>query len=202
MDFTIRAATENDMYEISEVHRTCFTDNFSSSLGVKLLSKYYLEFYTENPSLFYVCVNADGKICGFVMGYILGATNAISSFLKNNRFSMALRVFMLLLKFDRLAWRKVFGIFLKKKNTSSVSSNVKDGQGDLLSICVTDDMKGSGAASSLVKKYEEAVKKLGCSKCYLTCETSNPRGLAFYKKLGYAVESETPYKICFWKDLD
>ncbi|MBQ2863429.1 MAG: GNAT family N-acetyltransferase [Clostridia bacterium] len=202
MEFTIRAATESDMLEISEVHRICFPDSFSTKLGNKLLSKYYFEFYLENPSLFYVCENENGKICGFVMGYILGRTNAISSFMKKNRVNMAFKVFLQLLLLDKLVWKKVANLFKKKKASSSEPATDKDGQGDLLSICVTDEMKGSGAASALVEKYEEAVKDLGCGKCYLTCETSNPRGLAFYKKLGYSIDNETQNKICFRKDLD
>ena len=202
MDFTIRAATESDMVEISEVHRVCFPNSFSTKLGIGLLSSYYSEFYAENPTLFYLCINTQGKICGFVMGYILGKTQAIASFMKKNRIRIAFSVLLLLLKFDKLAWKKIGNFFSKKKAVTDEAATNKDGQGDLLSICVTDEMKGTGAASALVEKYHDAIKDLGCSKCYLTCETSNPRGLAFYRKLGYTIDSETQAKICFRKDLD
>ena len=78
MGYTIRAARESDMEVVCEVHAKCFPESFSTRLGKNLLTKYYLEFYREAPHLFLVCENDEGKMCGFVMGYVLGKTNAIS----------------------------------------------------------------------------------------------------------------------------
>ncbi len=203
MIYNIRNASLNDMHEVAAVHSVCFPDNFSTKLGNKLLAAYYTEFYNEAPHLFLVCENDGGKICGFVMGYILGRTNAVSDFVKKNRIAMGVKVLGLLVRFDRLAWRKVKNTFSKKKTGGSSDTSVTDktGEGDLLSICVTDDMKGSGAALEMVHRYNAVLREHGHKVCYLTCETSNPRGLAFYKKLGYEIAEESPEKICFRKDL-
>ncbi len=204
MEFNIRAAKESDLGMVADVHKECFPNSFSTRLGKNLLVKYYLEFYRECPYLFYVCENADGQICGFVMGYVLGKTNAVSSFMKKNMLAMGAKMFLLLLCADKLAWRKVKRTLCKKKQQTDTANNkVEDrtGQGDLLSICVTDKMKGTGAAAGMVEVYHEALKQHGHSVCYLTCETSNPRGLAFYKKLGYDIAEQSEEKICFRKDL-
>lgn len=201
MSFNIRAAKETDLIEVARVHKICFPNSFSTRLGPKLLSNYYLEFYKENPHLFYVCENEDGKMCGFVMGYVLGKTNAISSFSKNNRITMALKVMGLLICFDKLAWNKVKKTLKKKPASDSAKKIDKTGEGDLLSICVTDEMKGTGAAVALVDVYNDALKAHGHKFCYLTCDTDNPRGLAFYKKIGYSIVEQTKDKICFGKEL-
>lgn len=201
MEYLIRAASESDMKEVAQVHKVCFPFSFSTKLGVGLLSSYYAEFYKETPYLFYVCTNIDGVICGFVMGYVLGRSNASKKFLKNNLFSIGLKILLLLICFDKQTWKKVgCTLFKKKSNPSEVSDN-KNGEGDLLSICVTDEMKGTGAAAALVKEFHKALVSHGHKVCYLTCETSNPRGVAFYKKLGYDISEQTTDKICFRKDL-
>lgn len=203
MGFSIRAANASDMTAVADVHSVCFPNNFSTRLGKKLLSEYYLEFYNEAPHLFLVCENDDGKMCGFVMGYVLGRTNAVSGFMKKNRIAMGMKVLGLLICFDKLAWRKVKNTLSRKKKDESSDTPVidKTGEGDLLSICVTDEMKGSGAAVEMVNRYNAVLREHGHKICYLTCETSNPRGLAFYKKLGYEIAEESKEKICFRKGL-
>lgn len=204
MGYTIRAAHESDMEVVCEVHAKCFPESFSTRLGKNLLTKYYLEFYREAPHLFLVCENDEGKMCGFVMGYVLGKTNAISNFMKKNMLGMGLKVFGLLLTFDKLAWRKVKNTLKKKKETQEEQSKTvgdQTGEGDLLSICVTEDMRGTGAAVEMVNRYNEVLLEHGHKICFLTCETSNPRGLAFYRKIGYSVAEESKEKICFRKDL-
>ena len=202
MGFKIRAASAADMSAVADVHSVCFPNNFSTRLGRKLLTNYYMEFYNEAPHLFLVCENDDGEMCGFVMGYVLGYTNAVSGFMKKNRFKMGMKVLGLLLCFDKLAWRRVKNTFSRKKKDGSDTPVIdKTGEGDLLSICVTDDMKGTGAAVEMVNRYNDVLREHGHKVCYLTCETSNPRGLAFYRKLGYSAAEETQEKICFRKDL-
>ena len=203
MGFNIRAAQENDMITVADVHTVCFPNNFSTRLGKKLLSAYYLEFYKEAPHLFLVCENEKGDMCGFVMGYVLGKTNAVSNFMKKNRLAMGMKVLGLLVCFDKLAWRKVKNTLSRKSKGEENSAPVidKTGEGDLLSICVTDDMKGTGAAVEMVNRYNAVLAEHGHKICYLTCETSNPRGLAFYRKLGFDVAEESKEKICFRKDL-
>lgn len=204
MSFNIRSATEADLPVVCDVHAKCFPESFSTRLGKKLLANYYYEFYREAPHLFLVCENDEGKMCGFVMGYVLGKTNAISNFMKKNRLRMGMKVLGLLLCFDKLAWRKVKNTLFKKKSPEQAQSAPvidKTGEGDLLSICVTEDMRGTGAAVEMVNSYNRVLLEHGHKVCYLTCETSNPRGLAFYRKLGYDVAEESKEKICFRKDL-
>ncbi len=204
MDFSVRKAVKEDLANIARTHIKCFPGNFSTGLGEKLLVKYYLEFYNENPSLFYVCETPDGSMHGFVMGYIVGKTNAINNFMKNNRLAFFLSVAKRMILLDKLTWNKFKKTFFKEKTMLlDVKKEFdKTGQGDLLSVCVTDDLKGTGAAAALLNAYHIALTDIGCKLCFLSCETSNPRGLAFYKKSGYQVAEEYTDKIIFWKELD
>lgn len=60
----IKNANIDDLNKVAKVHIRCFPDSFSTQLGEKILLKYYLEYFKENPELFYVALDND-KIIGF-----------------------------------------------------------------------------------------------------------------------------------------
>ena len=54
--------------------------------------------------------------------------------------------------------------------------------GDLLSICVLPKWQGSGIANELISDYQNSLRNIGRSVCYLTVATENARGIHFYEK--------------------
>ena len=57
--------------------------------------------------------------------------------------------------------------------------------GDLLSICVLPKWRGAGIANELISDYQDALRKIGRSVCFLTVATVNSRGIHFYEKNGF-----------------
>ena len=164
----IRSVSEADLKEIVNVHVKCFPNSFSTYLGKgnngKLLQKFYQEYLTGVPQLFLVVEDrtlSSQKIIGFCMGYFLDKNDYNKEFLKHNFFSIVMRMSGLLLSGNRFAWRKLTGIF-KKKETAVVINNsfsfLKEEAGDLLSICVLPEYRGTGVAKQLIEIYCEKLR--------------------------------------------
>lgn len=107
----IRQATFDDLPNIAKIHMECFPENFSTKLGKKrngfLLSKFYEEYMLDAPELFLVAEEKNKKIIGFCMGYYGDRTQQKKRFLKNNFFRISFRMITLLIKGDKLAWKKL-----------------------------------------------------------------------------------------------
>ena len=123
------------------------------------------------------------------MGYYCNYNNYQKNFLKHNFFLITLRMLGLLFSGNKCAWDKCRTL-LKKKNKIEIISdkysqyNVND-KGDLLSICVLPEYRGTGAAAQLISKYEQVLLEQAKKLCQLSVETKNARAIKFYEKMGY-----------------
>ena len=66
-----RDAVLSDMDAVARLHEICFTDTFISSLGTKLISKYYEEYISEGGP-FVLAIDGDSLV-GLCMGYYSGS---------------------------------------------------------------------------------------------------------------------------------
>ncbi len=195
----IRQATENDLKNIADLHMLCFPDSFSTHLGKfrkgKLLQRYYWEFYNDNPKLFLVAED-DNKIVGLCMGHYSENKYYFKNFLKHNIASICLRTLCLLITGNKKAWKKIKELLKNEKPKTKklegaqiVGKYPERERGDLLSICVHNEYRGTGVAAELVDKYNEILKNLGRKVSFLAVEKSNPRGIHFYEKSGYTASA-------------
>lgn len=184
----IRQAIIEDLQRIAVVHRECFPDSFSSSIGVNLLKQFYLEYMKDAPELFLVCENPDGQIVGFCMGYYMEKNNYMNRFIKNNCVAVALTCIPRLLVGDKRVWRKLFPS-RKPVNWTVVNHDFDgiptDKQGDLLSICILPEYRGNGYAQAMLEEYLNILQNNGRSLCFLSVEPDNGRGVHFYEKNGF-----------------
>jgi putative acetyltransferase len=58
----------------------------------------------------------------------------------------------------------------------------------LATLAVAPDVKGSGLARAMIEDAIAILRQEGVSRIELTVEVDNPRGIAFYKKLGFEQE--------------
>ena len=194
----IREAKTSDLDAVSAVHIKCFPDSFSTALGAfkpkflgegYLLSRFYSEYMKANPELFLVAENDSGEIVGFCMGYYCEKNDYIKRYFLNNKINIALRILTLLLRGNKQAWKKVAGVLKKGDPFETINYEIADidecKKGDLLSICVLPEYRGSGIAQQLIEKYHAVLKKSGRQVCILTVATDNGRGIAFYERNGY-----------------
>ena len=139
---TIRQATYDDLGEIAKVHAQCFPRHLSTRIGASndchLLSRFYKEFIDDSPELFVVATDDNNKIVGFCMGYYFTNANQQSNYIRHNRTRILTRITWLLLKGDRLAWKKLLLRFKKPHYVvlnHSIDAVPISEKGDLLSIC-------------------------------------------------------------------
>lgn len=182
----IRSACVDDLNRIAHIHIKCFPNSFSTALGKSLLKKFYLQYMKKYPDLFLVAAD-DDYIAGFCMGYLCDGGNCNRSFAMRNIASLALRYIILLIKGNKMAWKRLTP---KKSVTSLVLEPEFNNMpppdcGDLLSICVLPQYRGNGVANKLISDYQNALKQIGKSVCFLTVSTENHRGIHFYEKNGF-----------------
>jgi ribosomal protein S18 acetylase RimI-like enzyme len=61
-------------------------------------------------------------------------------------------------------------------------------RGWVYSLAITPQCRRRGVGSALVRRLEQALARRGCLKVNLQVRSSNAAVVAFYEKLGYAVE--------------
>lgn len=182
----IRGATIDDLNRIAATHTECFPGSFSTALGTSLLRKFYLQ-YLKN--LFLVAANGD-SIVGFCMGYLCDRGNCNRYFIKRNFIHIGFRYISLLIEGNKRAWER---LKLSRRSqasniqvlNSSLQNTPSSECGDLLSICVLPEYRGSETANELMCNYQKALKKVGRSVCFLTVAVENSRAIRFYEKNGF-----------------
>ena len=70
----------------------------------------------------------------------------------------------------------------------SIMAGYDGHRGWLYSVAVRQDAKRRGIGTALVEAAEAALRGLGCCKINLQVRSSNAAVIAFYKKLGFAIE--------------
>ncbi len=188
----IRQATYDDLPEIARLHALCFPDYLSTRIGSSndcyLLSKFYKEFIDDNPELFIVAIDDDKKIAGFCMGYYMDKAGQQSKYIRHNRIRVLSRIGWLLLKGDRLAWKKL-KLRFKKPTYEILDHSIDDVPmsdiGDMLSMCVLPELKGKGCSKQLTSRFLENMKAHGRKYCLVTMKVGNQRAIGFMKKNGF-----------------
>ena len=198
MPVIFRQVQEKDLNTIVSVHQKCFPDYFLTTMGTKLLSKFYKEYYDENKELFIVAEN-DDDIVGFVMGYLTGS-QARASFERKNRLLLIIKVIGRCLIFDKeaiLRVKKKIQSFIKKQPTNTDQPK----EATLLSICILPDYQGGKRAETLVRLFENALQKMNKHIYTLSVKNDNIRGIRFYEKVGFSVQKRTEKNTTFIKEL-
>lgn len=199
---TIRLANRDDFSEIVSVHKKCFRESFSSTLPNDVLESYYLEYFSQHH-LFFIA-EENNTIIGFVMGYESGTT-AYSSFIKNNRLVLLQSILKNLIICNRITWKKLCVVLRDKlsKNNTIIYENIKNASkyGDLLSICVIEQYRGTGIALELVNSFEKELINRNITSYYLSLYPENERGYHFYQKLGMRKVQESKNNIVMYKTI-
>lgn len=105
-----------------------------------------MEYFSENPELFFVSEN-NSKINGFCMGYLMDGINFTRRFLQHNYIRIFIRLLWLLLCGKKTVWDKIV-VFNHHKtdDVKFVDESYKnigsDKKVDLLSICVVPEFQG------------------------------------------------------------
>ena len=196
----IRQARIQDLPDIARVHRICFPDSYSSQLcrmdtpffGGNLLISFYLEYFNDNPELFWVADDDEKGIVGFCMGYYMDKDDQMQNFMKHNRLRIIWKTFFLLLSFNNQAWKKIFSRIKHKPSLNDwtivndrYENILNDQRGDLLSVCVVPDGRGKGYAQDMMDAFLAAMKNHGRKLLLLSVKTDNIRARKYYERNGF-----------------
>lgn len=192
----ITNAKYDDLKEIAKVHIKCFPDYFLTKYGEKLLSKYYGEYLEENDP--FVIARKDDEIVGFCMGHI-GQSEARNAFLRKNFVGMACKTLKLMLSFDREVYSRIKSAIFPSKGDQPEKD--KEDEAYLLSLCVIEEMRGTGLSKQLVEAFEKQLLEKGCTEYALFAIEDNDRGIGFYEKMGFKQELRKDGSIKFRKSL-
>lgn len=202
--FVYRDALKSDMNSIAKVHTDCFKGYFLTSLGEKLLEKYYAEYFDEGAP-FVLALN-DGEIIGFCMGYQTG-TKARANFEKKYKLQISVKLLGLCLFFNKNAWvrviKKIKSIIkgFKQNKKKNITIDEKKVDGAVLSICVVEKFRGTGVAKALINIFEDKLKNRRIEKCSLSVLSNNGTARAFYEKMGYSILKEKGDSVVYIKNI-
>jgi len=116
---------------------------------------------------------------------------------------LSLRILLLCIKLDKDTWSRVFKFIktLPKKQVNVASSKSQVKMMSILSICVSNKMKGKGVSKALVEDFEKQLTERGIDGYTLSVKKTNERAIAFYKKMNMNIYTESEYAYGFKKLL-
>ncbi|MEH7355071.1 GNAT family N-acetyltransferase [Neobacillus drentensis] len=188
----VRKAVPTDLIQIATIHKEQFKDHFLGHYSNKVIRKYYEPFL---ESCVFLVSESEGKLNGFIMGGLSSDLDeAKSVFLANN---MARYIIETLLtpSVYRQAMKRLNLLKLLKPTTGEKGKQ----QWRLLSIAVSENAKGTGISSKLVKEFEA---NIDFAEYGLSVHTNNSRAIHFYIKNGFKKTHEKGETTFLIKDLE
>jgi ribosomal protein S18 acetylase RimI-like enzyme len=201
----IKEARQVHVPSLAQCHIKSFPERFMTEMGYHWLCALYRFFIKHRGSICRVAVDADDKVVGLAVG---GNPHIREEFLNSALFRYPHLIFWKFLN-KRLV-RHVLLQELKRKlcrkRTADHSDDIKEPSnivrsGNLLSICVLPDYKGSSVAGKLIESFQLACKAEGYERITLSVLKLNSRAVAFYMKHGWSQSDQSGESIRFLLDL-
>lgn len=193
----VRKAIYDDLIYVAQIHKQQFSNHYLGKFSVKLLLKFY-ECFFYDKDLIFIVYEKNSKVQGFIVGGDLKKiNNASSSFIKNNIPMYALEIL-----FNPNTWvksvQKLFKIVAGNK-PSEKSLDATMGY-TLLSIAVSKEAQGTGAASKMIDHFDELMLPIS-NEYFLSVHDTNDRAMSFYQKKGFTLERQFDGEAQFIKKL-
>ena len=188
-----------------QCHIKSFPGRFMTEMGYHWLCALYRFFVKHRGSICRIAVDADGKVVGLAVG---GDPHIRDEFLNSALFRYPHLIFWKFLSkrlVRRVLLQELAGKLHRKRaaahsdDTKSPSIGIRSG--NLLSICVLPDYKGTGVAGKLIESYQLACKTEGYERLTLSVLSENSRAVAFYKKHGWRQSGKSGESTRFCLDL-
>lgn len=194
--FEIRSLTRLDLSDVASIHIQAFPDSALTKLGKEMVRRYY-EWQILGPhDAFYIGVYTQEEMLGFCFGGVF--RGALWGFLERNRTFLVrevlLRPWLLFNPLFRgrvyVALRFLIRRYLFPRSNLSVDAKSSDPDRQvplfrILSIAVTPQFHGSGAARLLMEYAERVALERSFTHIGLTVHASNKRAVRFYEKMGW-----------------
>ena len=190
---------------MAQCHIKSFPERFMTKMGCHWLCALYLFFIRHHGGICRVAVDANDKVIGLAVG---GDPHIRDEFLNSALFRYPHLIFWKFLSkrlVRRVLLQELAGKLHRKRaiaysgNTKTQSAGIRSG--NLLSICVLPEYKGTGIAGKLIESFQLACKAEGYERLTLSVVSENSRAVAFYNKNSWRQSSKTGESIRFFLDL-
>jgi ribosomal protein S18 acetylase RimI-like enzyme len=190
---------------MAQCHIKSLPGRFMTEMGHHWLCALYRFFIRHSGSICHVAVDTNGKVVGLAVG---GDPHVREEFLNSALFHYPHLIFWNFLS-KRIVRRVLLQELvrkLKRKRTAphlgkTTASSGGIRSGNLLSICVLTDYKGTGVGGKLIESFELACKAAGYERVTLSVLKQNSRAIAFYEKHGWRQSGISGESIRFFLDL-
>lgn len=198
-------ARQTHVPRMVQCHIKSFPGRFMTEMGYHWLFALYLFFIKHHRSICRVAVDANGKVIGLAVG---GNPHIRDEFLRSALFRYPHLIFWKFLS-KRLVRRVLLQELARKLRRKRAAAHSEDTKaqsagirsGNLLSICVLPDYKGTGVARKLIESFQLACKAEGYERLTLSVLSENNRAVAFYKKHGWRKSGKSGESTRFCLDL-
>jgi ribosomal protein S18 acetylase RimI-like enzyme len=201
----VTQASEVHIPGMVHCHIKSFPRRFMTEMGCHWLCALYRFFIRHPESICWVAVDVNSKVIGLAVG---GDPNIREEFLASALVRYPHLIFWKFLS-KKLVRRVLIHELVRKlhrKNTAARSTDTKSSgtgirSGNLLSICVLPDYKGTGVGGKLIESFQLACKAEGYEQLTLSVLKENSRAVAFYKMHGWHQSDISGESIRFYLDL-
>jgi len=204
-DIKVTVAREVHIPGMAQCHIEAFPGRFMTEMGYHWLCALYRFFIKHHRSICRIAFDADGKVVGLAIG---GDPHIREEFLSSALFRYPHLIFWKFLS-KRMVRRVLLQELAGKLRSKRAAVQAEDAKapsagirsGNLLSICVLPDYKGTGVAGQLIESFQLACKAEGYERVTLSVLKQNSRAAAFYKKHGWHQSGIIGESIRFFLDL-
>lgn len=210
--FRLIPSTPLDLEKISECHKRCFANSFSTRAGNAYIKK-TLEWFLVAENRFLFHIEYSNKVIGYCGGFKSayrgdGSTSGMLQYaMKEAIRGVIKKPYLLfhpeLIKRYPLIFRNLLRKILpaKKINHSAAEQDNSNPAIGLVVIGVHPDYRGKGCFELLMQHFEDECKKRNSLKAALSVKASNTRAIAAYKKAGWQIATQSENGIDMFKTL-
>jgi ribosomal protein S18 acetylase RimI-like enzyme len=203
--------TPDDIADVVRLHQRCFADYFLTQLGSWFLRRFYEEFLRHPFSYGVVGRLPSGELVGFVVGTSNSRDHFRGFYRRNAVPAVPLVLGKLFAKSTvrRMILARLRHVFFAVRTLlpgGNRPTRVPTGPANqcpvrLLSIAVSPEHRGSGAAQAVAEFFESVLRTAGHDRYGLSVRPENARAIAFYRRAGWQLTHESPAGLWFEKDL-
>ena len=202
---SITEAEPGHLHSMAQCHIMAFPGRFMTEMGFRWLCALYRFFINHHEGICQVAVEGGGKVVGFAVG---GEPDVREQFLRGAMLRYPHIIFWKFLTKGMVRSALLAELFrklgLKRSDASSEEVKPQEGGGacgNLLSICVLPDRRGTGIANRLIESFQNACIARKYERLELYVVSENTRAIAFYKKHGWRDSGRSGDSIKFVLDL-
>lgn len=199
MKVTVGKYERKDIELLTNVHRASFIDYINTQIG-KGYTREFFGWFLQYQNSITLKAEADGVICGYVIGAEIGYNSQLNAALK----SISIKG---LLTHPNVIFHKNF-LFILKARLNAIFTNKKnaevslEGRGmSLVGIGVEPNYSGKGIGGSLIKEFENRAVQMNFDYLRLSVYKDNLRAKTLYENQGWESKQEDGQIVYYFKTL-